>query len=95
MDFTWDDEKAASNTRKHGVSFDDAANVFDDPFRVELFDIGHSFFEERWIAIGFVEPSVLFIVYAELDGDVIRIISARKANKDEQQAYYKASSRSL
>ena len=93
MDFTWDEEKSASNERKHDIDFDTASLVFLDPGRIEEYDGVHSVYEERWLTIGFVRAGVLFVVYTER-GEVIRIISARKANKDEQERYYKAQARS-
>ena len=84
MKFEWDEEKNRKNVRKHGVSFETAARVFGDPNALTVCDPFE--FEERWDAIGVVD-CVLFVVYAERKNDVVRIISARKATKEEINAY--------
>jgi len=68
----WDPAKNRANQRKHGINFEDARAVFDDPDHIELFDDR----EERWVAIGAVGRSILFVVYTMRNG-VIRLISAR------------------
>ena len=83
-EFEWDDDKARINLDKHQISFDLARKVFDDPARNERLDDDQA--EERWIAIGLAEGRVLFIVFTERDGRT-RIISARKANRNEQARY--------
>ena len=84
--FTWDREKAKLNKIKHGISFKEAAFVFEDDDRIEFFDKAHSQDEDRWQVIGKVED-VLFVVYTER-GEVTRLISARKANYYEKELYY-------
>lgn len=86
MLFEWDDEKAAINLKKHGVSFQTAALVFYDENRIEMYDSEHSLEEDRYNTIGMVED-VLFVVYTERK-DHLRIISARLANKKERSMYY-------
>lgn len=86
MLFEWDDEKAAINLKKHGVSFRTAALVFYDENRIEMYDSEHSLEEDRYNTIGMVED-VLFVVYTERK-DRLRIISARLANKKERSMYY-------
>ncbi len=86
MLFEWDDEKAAINLKKHGVSFQTAALVFYDENRIEMYDSEHSLEEDRYNTIGMVED-VLFVVYTERK-DRLRIISARLANKKERSMYY-------
>jgi uncharacterized protein len=87
MDFEWDPKKAATNLAKHGVAFEVAKEVFLDPAAlVEIDDTSPG--EERWRIIGLAGSKVLFVVYAEQDNDVIRIISARKAIKREERAYF-------
>ncbi len=76
MQFEWDDNKNKQNIQKHKLSFEEAARVFLDPNLLICPDPDTC--EERWNAIGFVEK-VLFVVYTEREGDVIRLISARKA----------------
>ncbi len=85
MDFEWDPEKARSNQRWHGVSFEEATYVFEDLHLLEVFDDSAS--EERFIAIGLAGPTVLVVVYTER-GNRIRIISARRATKREKDAYF-------
>jgi uncharacterized protein len=87
MRFEWDAKKASKNFAKHGVSFDEAAEVFYDPDAVEGYDARHSTMEARFFIIGLSTRRLLFVVYAEADGDVIRIISARKASMTETQVY--------
>lgn len=84
--FEWDDEKAELNWQKHRVDFQDAAKVFNDPYRVEEFDEEHSFDEDRWQVIGKVDD-VLFVIYTER-GESTRLISARKATSTERRKYY-------
>ena len=89
MDFEWNHDKAASNLRKHGVSFEEAARVFLDPNRIETFDGRQAYGEDRWKTVGLVEPALLAVVYTVRGrgGDVIRMISARKADADERAQY--------
>ena len=86
MLFEWDDEKAAINLKKHGVSFQTAALVFYDENRIEMYDSERSLEEDRYNTIGMIE-NVLFVVYTERK-DRLRIISARLANKKERSMYY-------
>jgi uncharacterized DUF497 family protein len=85
MDCEWDEAKAASNLRKHGIDFADAAGIFDDPFALSMPDDDAD--EERCIAIGsdFL-GRVLVVVYA-YRGESIRVISARKATPTERNVY--------
>jgi hypothetical protein len=85
--FEWDDAKAAANLRKHGVSFDEAAEVFRDPYGVVDVDAEHSHDEERFFVIGYSTARLLFVVFAERRGDVFRIISARLPTPAERKAY--------
>lgn len=85
MRFTWHDEKAKSNAKKHGVSFDEAATVFADPLAVVIEDEVH---EERTIIIGLsTQQRVLFTVFVEFSEDHVRIISARRATPHERKKY--------
>jgi len=88
--FVWDENKNLYNIRKHGVSFIEAKTVFNDDFTVCIPDIEHSYHEERFIAIGESERERLLLVcYCEREsGEVIRLISARKAEKSEIEIYY-------
>ena len=88
MQFEWDEAKNRMNIRKHGISFEMATGVFFDEYRIERVDYLHSADEERLYTIGRIE-SILFVVFTERK-DNIRIISARKATKEEENEYYKA-----
>lgn len=90
MRFEWDDAKAAANLRKHRVSFKEAAEVFDDPNAFGDYDSEHSDEEARFFIIGLSSKWMLYVVYAERTGDVVRIISARRANKIERNIYERA-----
>jgi uncharacterized protein len=85
--FEWDDEKAISNLEKHGVSFGEATEVFYDPNALEGYDPEHSDEENRFFIIGLSSRRLLYIIYAERTGDVVRIVSARRANKAERENY--------
>ena len=87
MEFEWNSTKAVSNFRKHGITFARAALVFNDPSRVEYIDSEESYGEERWITIGFVLPNILLVVFTVRDHHKIRLISARKATRNEQRRY--------
>ncbi len=89
MDFEWNQHKADANLRKHHVSFEDAARVFLDPNRIETFDGREAYGEDRWITMGLVEPAILVVVYTVRDEDsqIIRLISARKADAHERTKY--------
>ena len=92
FDFEWDPAKAASNRRKHKVSFELAATVFEDRLARSIRDEEHGAFEERWITIGVAQDGRTLVVshtYVEDDGDVIsvRIISARQATSKERRHY--------
>ncbi len=84
--FEWDDQKAASNRRKHGVSFDEAREVFDDPNALD--DADENPGEERWRRTGVTAKGVLIVAYVERH-ERFRIISARRANRHEQDRYYR------
>lgn len=82
----WDDRKNEINKRKHGISFETAAHVFEDINRIEYFDEANSADEDRFIVIWLVRK-VLFVVYTDR-GDATRIISVRKATEAETEVYY-------
>jgi uncharacterized DUF497 family protein len=92
MYFIWDENKNRINVKKHGVSFEQACRVFNDARKLEKFDTTHSSLEDRSIIIGQAEANLLFVVNTEIDDETIRIISARKANKKEREAYYEQNS---
>ena len=87
--FDWDPAKASSNLRKHGVSFEEAQSVFYDELAVQFYDEPHSSDEERFLMLGMSSGAHLLLVcHCERDsGGVVRIISARKATKQESSFY--------
>ena len=86
--FDWDKDKAATNLEKHGVSFDEASTVFDDPLAYIFDDDDHSIEEHREIIIGHSSQNRLLLTcFVERLEDVIRIFSARLATKKERQDY--------
>lgn len=89
LDFEWDARKATANLRKHGVSFDEARTVFDDEEALWRPDDGRSVGEERFILLGLsAKLRVLVVVHCEREGgDLIRLISARKADPSERAQY--------
>ena len=86
--FEWDDEKAARNLADHRVSFEQAAAACGDPFAVAWIDDRENYGEERFGLIGLYGRELLFVAYTER-GENIRIISARRAERHEQDRYYR------
>jgi uncharacterized DUF497 family protein len=89
LNFIWDENKALSNQQKHGVSFEEAKTVFYDDYARLISDPEHSQEEERFLLLGLSHQFRLLLVchcYRESGGQ-LRIISARKANKQEQKQY--------
>jgi hypothetical protein len=87
--FRWDPAKAASNLKKHGVSFEEAQSVFYDEFAVQFYD-DESIDEDRFLLLGLSNQArILVVVHCERGGrkEELRIISARKATKAERQYY--------
>lgn len=87
MRFEWNPQKATANLRKHGVSFDEAATVFDDPLFITVVDDEHSLDEERYITIGLSSQARLLVIAHTERGGTVRIISARKATSREERFY--------
>ena len=87
--FEWDENKNQANIQKHGISFDEATSVFEDSESIILVDEVHSDTEDRFIIIGYSFKANLLVVCHcyRLNDSVIRIISARKANKGERRTY--------
>ena len=87
----WDERKNRENKRKHGVSFEEAQTVFLDENAIRYFDPDHSGSEDRFVMLGMsFSLRVLVVCHCYRTGDtIIRIISARKANKKEAQAYWR------
>jgi uncharacterized protein len=87
MKFEWDENKAAKNSSKHGVSFNEAETVFDDPLYVDFYDPDHSENEERYLIIGESSRGRLLIVsYTERE-ETVRIISSREVTRVERETY--------
>ena len=88
MKFEWDVQKARSNLSKHCISFELAITVFDDPFALIAPDDKHSVSEDREWIIGKSDSGVLVVVFTKRErGKILRIISARRANKRERELY--------
>ena len=85
-EFEWDEEKNDFNFMKHGIFFEDAIVIFNDSMRVDIFDRKHSLFEDRWKTIGLYGCDMISVIYT-MRNDIIRIISARKADKKEEEEY--------
>jgi|BarGraNGADG00212_1021973.scaffolds.fasta_scaffold172339_1 uncharacterized DUF497 family protein len=91
MRFGWNRIKNRTNRRDHGIDFDDAKAVFNGP-TLERWDDREDYGEERWVAIGLLEGIEITVVYTDLrtrKGVVRQIISARRATRDEREAYYR------
>lgn len=87
MKFEWNPDKAARNLEKHGVSFQEAVTVFNDPLSVTFPDPNHSIGESRYIIIGRSRFGQILIVAHTDRLETVRIISARKATRQEQRFY--------
>ena len=88
LTFEWDEEKNAANIRNHGIDFLDAALIFENP-TIEAIDDRGDYDEERYIALGLSGQTVLNVVYTWRDENVVRIISARRANRHDAEKYYR------
>jgi uncharacterized DUF497 family protein len=91
MWFDWDPSKAGENYKKHGVSFEMAKTVFDDPMHLSVPE-GKTVHEERWVTIGVAaDAKTLLVVHSYFSGggsrELIRLISARRATKKERRQY--------
>ena len=88
MRLDWDAGKATSNRRKHGAAFDEAITAFDDPYALLAPDPIHSTpREQRTWLIGKGDPGVLVVEFTIRGGEVVRLISARRANRRERKRY--------
>jgi uncharacterized protein len=91
VEFAWDEAKRQKTLEERGIDFIDAARIWLDPRRQERRDTRENYGEERFQTVGLAEFSILFVVYTirsfEEGREVIRIISARKANKKERELY--------
>ncbi|MYA70589.1 BrnT family toxin [Candidatus Poribacteria bacterium] len=93
MEFEWNDWKAKENLRRHGISFSEASTVFSDFLSSTIPDPLHSEAEERLVTLGCSEQQRLLVVVHTERGDVIRIISARKATTHERKNYEQSNAR--
>jgi uncharacterized DUF497 family protein len=87
MRFEWDENKAALNLVKHGVSFEEAATVFGDPLSDTFDDPDHSVEERRFVIIGVSQKGRMLIVAHTDEEEVVRLISAREATRVEKEFY--------
>ena len=91
MKFEWDENKNRLNIQKHNISFEEAKEVFSDPLHISKLDHRFNYFEERWITLGATSNSKILVVanmfFDENGEEIIRIISARKANIKERRFY--------
>ena len=92
MRFEWDPRKAEQNAGKHKVTFEEAIEVFTDPNAFEEFDESHFENERRYRRIGLSTRRLLLVVFVEISGDGIRLLSARKATARERKYYEQAQS---
>ncbi len=92
MQFEWNKSKNESNKKKHGLSFEIASFVFEDPFLLSLHDDRHDYSEERWQSLGLIQETLIYVVHTveeDKNGEeIIRIISARAATSSETRRYY-------
>jgi len=86
--FEWDTRKDQANQQKHGLSFVEAAELFKSGQYLEIYDEEHSVEEDRFIAIGAIRGGVIVVVFMESHEDLIRIVSARNATKQEARLLY-------
>jgi len=91
MKFEWDEKKNRLNQQKHGISFEEAKEIFNDPLHISKLDERFNYFEERWITIGSTKIGKIVVVanlfFTDEAEEIIRIISARHANKKERRQY--------
>jgi uncharacterized DUF497 family protein len=93
MKFEWNETKNRLNQEKHGISFEEAKEVFDDALQISKLDHRFNYFEERWITLGATQKEKLLVVanlyFSEEGEEIIRIISARRATNNERNIYEK------
>ncbi len=87
LQFEWNGRKAQTNKKKHGVTFEEASTIFGDLLSITIVDSAHSIGEDRFITIGrSINDKLIVVVHTDCD-DIIRIISARKATRNEKRHY--------
>ena len=93
MIFEWNEKKNKLNQDKHDISFEEAKEVFNDALHISKLDYRFNYFEERWITLGSTRKHKILVVanlfFSESGEEIIRILSARKANKQEKEKYEK------
>ena len=89
ISFEWHEAKDRANQKKHGISFEEAKSLFFDEYAVQFYDEGHSVEEDRFIMLGMSSESrILIVCHCERErSETIRIISARRATKNERRFY--------
>ncbi|MCG8605667.1 BrnT family toxin [bacterium] len=87
LTFEWDEEKSESNLRKHGIHFEEAKTVFNDPFAITIVDPDHSDEEDRYLDIGLSRTGKVLVVWYTERNDNIRLIGCRKATRTERKVY--------
>ena len=87
MEFDWDPAKSEANLNKHGISFDEARDIFDGPILTRV-DDRQDYGENRHISLGALSPAAVLVVVHTERGDKIRLISARNANRRERKVYH-------
>jgi uncharacterized DUF497 family protein len=92
MEFSWDPKKAARNLTKHGISFHEAATVFDDPLAYSFPDPDHSMGEGRLLTFGLSRQGRLLVVAYSYRTGALRVISARRATRKERRIYEESES---
>jgi uncharacterized protein len=90
LQFTWRPEKYARNLKEHGIRFEDVVDFLDDNAHVEWLDDREDYDDERIVSLASVSSKTLVIVYVDL-GESLHLISARKADRKEVDAYYRGS----
>ena len=88
MNFEWDEAKNKINIQKHGLDFFDAWEIFESPLLVAS-DTRHDYGEDRFIGIGLLRARVVVFVFTEKNGDTIRMISLRRARRNEREKFFK------
>lgn len=89
LTFEWDENKSKSNLLKHGIDFEEAKTIFNDPFAITIDDPDHSFVEDRYLDIGLSRKGRVLVVWYTERNDNIRIIGCRKAIRSEREIYEK------
>ena len=88
MRFVWDPKKDEINRAKHGLSFEESTELFNSGIDyLEIYDEGHSGNEDRYIAVGPIKRGVIVVAYAEREDDVLRLMSARMATRNERRLF--------